>query len=78
MLIAFAVPLALTFIVGKKKLSPADMGQGTEGQNTADSDNTEKVTEAAELKAFLILTKKENYGEHSILHHMNFELRWEI
>lgn len=53
MLIAFAVPLALTFIVGKKKLSPADMGQGTEGQNTADSDNTEKVTEAAELKAFL-------------------------
>ena len=53
MLIAFAVPLALTFIVGKKKLSPADMGQGTEGQNTADSDNTEKVIEAAELKAFL-------------------------
>ena len=53
MLIAFAVPLALTFIVGKKKLSPADMGQGTEGQNTADSDNAEKVTEAAELKAFL-------------------------
>ena len=53
MLIAFAVLLALTFIVGKKKLSPADMGQGTEGQNTADSDNTEKVTEAAELKAFL-------------------------
>lgn len=53
MLIAFAVPLALTFIVGKKKLSSADMGQGTEGQNTADSDNTEKVTEAAELKAFL-------------------------
>lgn len=53
MLIAFAVPLALTFIVGKKKLSPADMGQVTEGQNTADSDNTEKVTEAAELKAFL-------------------------
>lgn len=53
MLIAFAVPLALTFIVGKKKLSPADMGQGTEEQNTADSDNTEKVTEAAELKAFL-------------------------
>lgn len=53
MLIAFAVPLALTFIVGKKKLSPVDMGQGTEGQNTADSDNTEKVIEAAELKAFL-------------------------
>ncbi len=53
MLIAFAVPLALTFIVGKKKLSPADMGRGTEGQNTADSDNTEKVTDAAELKAFL-------------------------
>ena len=52
MLIAFAVPLALTFIVGKKKLSPADMGQGTEGQNTADSD-TEKVIKAAELKAFL-------------------------
>lgn len=26
----------------------------------------------------VILTKKENYGEHSILHHMNFELRWEI
>lgn len=40
--------------------------------------NTELMLNNDAVKTQIILTKKENYGEHSILHHMNFELRWEI
>ena len=62
MLIAFAVPFALTVIVGKKKLSPADMGKGADGQNSSgmtdmeqDTENSDdkEITEAVSLKAFL-------------------------
>ena len=62
MLIAFAVPFTLTIIVGKQKLSPADMGQGTEGQNNSETaiveqntenNDTKEITETASLTAFL-------------------------
>lgn len=60
MLIAFAVPMVLTLIVGKQKLSPADMGKAeaeqSSGQNEAiqnANDITEERTEVTSLKAFL-------------------------
>lgn len=60
MLIAFAVPMVLTLIVGKQKLSPADMGKAeaeqSSGQNEAiqnANDTTEERTEVTSLKAFL-------------------------
>ncbi|MBU5480256.1 PTS system trehalose-specific EIIBC component [Blautia sp. MSJ-19] len=47
MVIAFVIPLVLTFIVGKKKLSPVEMGQaGSEKNEVAQS--TEEITVQSE------------------------------
>ncbi len=63
MAVAIAVPLVLTLIVGKKKLSARDMGEDAEqtsAQDAAQASRTEAVPEVAqevgksgELKAFL-------------------------
>ena len=63
MAVAIAVPLVLTLIVGKKKLSARDMGEDAEqisAQDAAQASRTEAVPEAAQeagkpgkLKAFL-------------------------
>ena len=62
MLIAFAIPFTLTVIVGKKKLSLAEMGQETEEENKSETlaveqdtenNDTEEIAEVTSLNAFL-------------------------